>query len=248
MSTTSKLLRVGGVLYLVTIHTLVLCAVFRPALLAPFQDMFGQARRANNFVADMFAYHARMDASVPRGADIFFGDSITQSLATAAVSPRAINYGIGTLDSAQLLAALPAYQSVKRANTLYLAIGTNDFLSGRQAGLDLRMRGIAALLPLGTPVVWSSIMPIAGKHASSAEIMAINRRIRELCSGRPRCIFVDTWALLTSADGRAAGIFFLRDGIHLSETGYAAWIGGLRAAASAVSSPADASAIPSAAQ
>ena len=45
-----------------------------------------------------------MDSLVPVGATVFIGDSITQGLATSAVVPLSVNYGIGgdtTQDSAR---------------------------------------------------------------------------------------------------------------------------------------------------
>jgi hypothetical protein len=63
--------------------------------------------------------HSWMDPSVPGGVAIFLADSITQSLATSAVVPYSINYGIGSHTSEQMLQELPAYQSLRRAATAF---------------------------------------------------------------------------------------------------------------------------------
>lgn len=43
----------------------------------------------------MVYFYERMDADVPDSSVIFIGDSITQGLCVAAVSPLSVNYRIG---------------------------------------------------------------------------------------------------------------------------------------------------------
>ena len=50
-----------------------------------------QKKQALNHYNEMLAYHKRMDGNIPENAVIFIGDSLTQSLAVAAISPLSVN-------------------------------------------------------------------------------------------------------------------------------------------------------------
>jgi hypothetical protein len=171
----------------------------------------------------MMIYHRAMDASVPAGAAIFLGDSITQGLATAAVAPYAVNYGIGSATTSELLGNLPAYRSLDRAGVVFLLVGINDIGRGQTAGLEDRLRQISAAIPSDRPLVWSGIMPAYVERADAVAILEANSAIREICASRPGCVYVDTHAAL------ADPALFV-DGVHPNAAGYAIWIEALRAA------------------
>lgn len=213
-------------LYLIALHLLLALLVWKTDFLPKVQTLlFASAPRPDPHVANMLAYHRGMDPSVPDGAAIFLGDSITQSLATAAVAPRAINYGIGFATTGNLLAHLPEYQSLQRASVVYLMIGVNDLLLGQATGLHDRLRQIARALPADRRVVWSGLMPVFSPEVPPAQITAANTVIRTVCAERARCTYVDTVALF------AADPSLMRDGIHPNQQGYARWIEALQKAA-----------------
>ena len=124
------------------------------------------ANAPNPHVPNMLQYHGWVNSSAPEGAAIFLGDSITQGLATAAITPYAINFGIGFQTSAQLLSNLPAYSSLSKARVLFLEIGTNDLAMGQSAGLAERYAKIIQTLPPNTPLIWSGVMPQRLWHSS----------------------------------------------------------------------------------
>ena len=111
-------------------------------------------------IAKMLQHQRWMDDAIPAGAVIFLGDSITQGLATAAVAPTSINYGIGTSTTADLIGALPTYKSLERAGTVVLAIGINDLARGMRSDLTSRYQQIVATLPSAASLVWSSLLPV----------------------------------------------------------------------------------------
>jgi hypothetical protein len=173
--------------------------------------------------------HAQMDASVPAGAAVFLGDSITMALATAAVEPRAVNYGIGWQRSDQLLVSMKGYGSLQRAGRVFVMIGTNDLLQGREAGIGERYRAILSTIPAGIPVVMSSPPPIGpitfyGVHkVEDAAVRQAGIEARAACAADPRCRFVDTYSLLKGTEGA-----LLPDQIHLAPPGYTLWIRALK--------------------
>src|SRR5690606_20524643 len=144
--------------YLIGLHALLAILLLKTDFMPRLKARFAPAQTVSKaHVENMLAYHRAMDASVPPGAVVFLGDSITQSLATAAVAPHAINYGIGGATTRDLIGQLPVYQSLTRASRIYLLIGINDLIQGQAAGLDQRLQAIASTLPPGVPIVWSGI-------------------------------------------------------------------------------------------
>jgi hypothetical protein len=156
--------------------------------------------------------HARMDASIPAGACLFLGDSITQGLATAAVCDRSVNLGIGSQSTRELAASMRAYHALARAGRVFVMSGAND----RGAG---DFMAIARQLPAGTPVVWSGAASLDGSTRGDAA------KAQAACATLRGCTYIDTQALL---DPLGADAYL--DGLHLSPKGYAAWIAALKSA------------------
>lgn len=182
--------RAAFVVYLVALHGLVAVMLWRwPS--------------PPSHVERMQAIHAYVDATVPDGAALFLGDSHTQRLAVAAVADRAVNFGISWQKSSDL--RVPA--SVNRARVVYLLIGTNDVVTGRDPLPDLRR--IASEIP--GPLVWTGIPPIRG------QAQPVNAAIEQLCREHPSCVYVEPPTDM------------LPDGVHFSPAGYADWVRRLQA-------------------
>ena len=212
--------------YIIGVHLLVAVLIFKTDFIPKVKAKFLATTTATNPHGErMIVYHQAMDASVPAGATIFLGDSITQGLATAAVSPSSVNYGIGSETTSELLANLPKYQSLERASAAFLMIGINDIGQGKTQHLASQLRAVAAAIPKDLPLVWSGIMPAYSVKIDPAQITAANRAIQEICAARGNCIYVDTQELLS-----AGGANLFRDGVHPNDQGYAIWITALRKA------------------
>ena len=185
------------------------------------------------FIAMMRGVHAWMDESVPSGATIFIGDSITMALATAAVAPYSVNYGISSQRSDQLIKSMDIYQSIARASRVFVMIGTNDVLQGREADIQSRYQSILAKIPANIEVVMSSIPPVGdvffadGRKVDEKNLRDVVAVAKTVCEADKRCRFVNTYEAL-SANGKPTQGVLLPDQIHLSPKGYQLWIEALR--------------------
>lgn len=210
--------------YLTVLHLLLAGLVIATDVPGAIQHRLSGTAAPNAHVQRMVGYHATMEPFVPPGATIFLGDSITQGLATTAVAPDSVNYGVGALTTRDLLNNLPVYRSLARSRAVFLMVGINDIGQGATQGLPQRLREISEGLPADVPLVWSAIMPSL-RPADRAGIEAANTAIRALCSARRNCVFVDTGPLFSGG-----GAAFYEDKVHPNAAGYAAWIGALRSA------------------
>ena len=184
------------------------------------------------FISMMRGVHAWMDESVPAGATIFIGDSITMALATAAVSPNSVNYGISWQRSDQLIQSMDIYKSMARASRVFVMVGTNDVLEGREADIQSRYQTILAKIPANIEVVMSSIPPVGdvvinGRKIDDKNVRAVVAFAKTVCEADKRCRFVNAYEAL-STDGKPTQGVLLPDQIHLSTKGYQLWIEALR--------------------
>jgi len=216
--------------YIIALHLFSVVLVAKTDFIPRLKGKFGMAGVPNLYVQNMIRYYLWMDELVPEKSVVFLGDSITQSLVTAAVAPYAINYGIGGENTAELLDAIPSYKSLDRASAIVLAIGINDLAQGMKEGLNDRYQRIVAALPRENTLIWSSVMPAKGWKINSLDIVEANRTIKTLCQKRENCVFVDTWSFLADANGQMIQHYFHGDGVHLSLDGYREWILALKQA------------------
>ncbi len=184
----------------------------------------------------MLRYHLRMDGNVPDGAVLFVGDSLFQGLCTDAVACPSVNYGIGQDTTVGVLARLPQYRSLLRASALVLEIGANDMNRRDNRQIIENYRRILDAVPRSVPVVCCAMLPVNEGLLSPPE-KSVNARIREfnaslkaLCSGDPRCVFVDPTSRLVDAEGNLAAALQDGDGVHPNSDGNRIWIEELRTA------------------
>lgn len=215
--------------YIILIHALLVAILLKPDLPNKVLVKLGAAKLNNPQLDRMLIYHSAMDSSIEPDATIFLGDSITQSLATASVTDKGINFGIGQQTTREMLTALPMYKSLSRVKRVFIAIGINDVLRGEADGITSRFLQIAAHIPANTPIVWSAIIPTLAKSADTEAILKLRDESREFCKSLPNCKFIDTPSLFLDANGTPDPSNYL-DGLHLSEKGYRLWIDAMKAA------------------
>jgi lysophospholipase L1-like esterase len=216
--------KIAWMCYVVVLHLAVLAAAFNSSMLRRAAYDIGIAPEPEDSrVKWMRQVHQRMDAVVPDGAVIFLGDSITQSLATAAVTPLSVNYAIGGQRSDELLESMRQYSAISRSSAVVIMIGTNDILEDKAVDFEARYREILTSVPAGIPVYFNSIPPIAWNEKSGSAVDEANRASRAACANDNRCIYVDVWAGLTAAGTPLDGML-QPDGVHLRPAAYARWI------------------------
>jgi lysophospholipase L1-like esterase len=229
--------------YLVLVHALLGLALAKSDLLPKVTDKLIEtgliqssalSEPEHECMTMMKRVHGHMDRFVPSGATVFLGDSLTMSLATSALAPFAINYGIGGQRSDQLIKSMDLYGSMARAGTVVIAIGTNDLLQAQEEGIGSRYRAILEKIPPNVRVVMSSVPPIGdvwrrGRHMKASSVRDVVSVAEESCRSDSRCIFVDAYTTLTK-DGTPLPDVLDRDGVHLSPHGYELWMSELRIA------------------
>lgn len=180
----------------------------------------------------MVTYHERVDGNVPDGAVIFIGDSITQGLAVVAVTPLAVNYGIGKDTTVGVLKRVPLYKSLPRAEAIVLTIGVNDL---RERSHDEQMSNYGLILEQmlpEVPLIVCAIHPVDERvwvePEFNARIEAINEALELLCSEYPQSHFVDYGDAFVDDAGQLDSRYHVGDGLHLSTAGYEVWIEALR--------------------
>ena len=222
--------------YLIAVHALLVVALVKTDLIPRVAVKFGLAKplipEEESIIPRLRAVHQQMDSSVPAGATIFLGDSITMALATAAIAPYSVNYGIGWQRSDQLIKSMDIYESIKRAGQVVIMIGTNDILQGREPGIETRYQAILAKIPSNVAVTMSSVPPIGsiefgGRKIADTRVQYAVAGAKHACEADRRCRFVNAYEVLTSNRSPLPGVL-LEDGIHLAPKGYELLIGAIR--------------------
>lgn len=173
------------------------------------------------------------DAAAPRGAVVLLGDSIFEGLDTTALTPGALNFGIGGDTSRGLLDRISRYSSLTAARAIFLEIGINDLLHSTRDDVVANYRRILAALPNQPRLYLIGILPIderafvaaCGDLASNATIARLNLGIRELCLRRDNCVHLQPFG-----GGALLPAYHNGDGVHLSEAGYGALETAIKAA------------------
>jgi len=172
--------------------------------------------------------HKRQDANTPEDITVFIGDSITQGLATSAVSTLSINYGIGSDTTQGVLKRITAYQSLHKAKAMVLAIGVNDLKRRNDQEIIANFQKILTLIPTDLPVILSAILPVdetvPSMKLKNKRITHLNKLIFELANKFTNVIFLDASQQLQSVDLNLNSHFHIGDGLHLNAQGYDVWI------------------------
>ena len=216
----------AGSTYLILIHLLLVAVLWKSDFISKVQVKLGLSTSETlSFYQLMTLYHQRMDSSIPEGGVIFIGDSITQALATAAITQPSVNFGIGTDTTQGVVERLPLYQSIKKSKAVVLAIGVNDIYQQVDL-LETRTnyRTILDSIPSGIPVIATSILPIGSvaesEHFTNADIISLNSDIEALANEYSNVHYLDASKDMKGDAEFLPQEFHIGDGVHLSATGY----------------------------
>ncbi len=223
-----------GFTYLLLIHLLLAVVLWKSDFIDKVQLKLGiSSSDTLSFYEQTTLYHQRMDSSIPDGAVIFVGDSITQALATSAVAAATVNFGIGTDTTLGVVERLPLYQSIERSTAVVLAIGVNDIYQQVDT-LETRAnyKNILDSMPADISVIAASVLPIGpvaeNEHFTNADITALNKDIKALANEYSHVVYLDVSEKLRDETGFLPPEFHIGDGVHLSQSGYRILINSLR--------------------
>lgn len=165
----------------------------------------------------------------------FIGDSLTEAGRWEEWFPdeEVANYGVGGDTSDDVIARLPQVIEA-HPSTVVLLIGTNDLAWRRSAEHVVRnIETILVRLRRDLPdsqILVQSVMP---RDRESAEIVReINRHLWQFAPS-VRAQYLDLWPLLALPDGEL-NPEYSGDRLHLTDTGYEAWLSELRPALEAL--------------
>lgn len=227
--------------YLVVLHVLLIAACistdFLPRVAARLHLTASPPSEAELLLHMMRTVHSQVDATVPEGATLFLGDSITMFFATSALAADSVNYGIGWQRTDQLIDSMDRYRSMHRAARVVVTIGTNDLLQHRSHGIEARYRAILAKIPAHASIVMSSVPPLGNNvvHDRGIAVDDVRRVVasaQAACEADQRCRFVNAYEALTVQGHPAPGVL-MTDDIHLTPEGYARWFAAMRPAMAA---------------
>lgn len=187
------------------------------------------------FYDNMLGSHLQLDGSVEAGSVIFLGDSLTQGLNVAAVTDRAINYGIGMDTSLGLLQRIPQYKSLTKASTVVIAIGINDLIRVKRSPYNIlknyqQILNIVTSVNTEAAIVLQAVFPVderVGLVGTNEKIIEINSRLQSLAKTNGY-EFVNLYPLFVGNQGNLKQKLHVGDGLHLSSEGYRLWIQALK--------------------
>ncbi len=178
---------------------------------------------------DKFTQH---DVAVPppREAILFIGSSsivMWSSLTRDFPHHTVINRGFSgseLFDSAHYADRI-AIPYAPRQIVVYA--GENDLQNGKSpedvhASFKTFVSRVHAALPK-TRIAFISIKPSPSRAKIAAQVVAANALIAATCKADPRLAYIDIHTPMLDTQGKPRPELFLKDMLHLNETGYALW-------------------------
>lgn len=185
---------------------------------------------ANPFEGDIQAFEAADAESMPpAGQVLFVGSSSIRMWDTDRWFPGLgiINRGFGGSTMADAVHFFDRIVTPYRPRAIFLYEGDNDIAGGCTAEEVrddfLRFAALVEEKLPGTPLYYLPIKPSIARWNVVGEMRRANCLINIVIRDHAWMHYVDTSDALIGPDGRPRPEFYLEDGLHLSEDGYALW-------------------------
>ena len=113
-------------------------------------------------------------------------------------------------------------------SAVVIYVGANDIGNGNwKTGSDTAADAILLLKKLSSslkkiPIYYISVCPCPGRPEAGEEISVCNAKIKKWCSAKPYVYYLNA-ASYVSKDGEAYEKYYLSDGLHPNNAGYAVW-------------------------
>ena len=163
---------------------------------------------------------------------VFLGDSLTDYVGFDEIlrNPNIRNRGIAGDTTLGVLNRLDEVISLRPAK-LFVLIGTNDILFGRNA--DEIIQSITQIISRvqnespDTKIYLQSLFPVNNikfkTNRPIETIRAVNERIKSTAD-EMHCTFIDLYPLLMNESGDALDVQYTIDGLHLNGKGVVKWV------------------------
>lgn len=221
------------VFYLLFLHFTLAVVVVKSDFIQRVENKLGinNEKEIKDHYKNMVAYHSRVDKNLPNGTTLFIGDSHIQGLSVSAVTPLAVNYGIGNDTTLGVIKRLPYYaKSLSTSEAVVIAIGFNDMRFREVEDISANVKKLLASLPKHVRIILCAVHPV-GKNLPARlrqTIAEINDAYQAISREYSNVEYHDTFSSLISADGYLPQQYLLSDGVHLSVKGNQVWIDSLR--------------------
>lgn len=170
----------------------------------------------------------------PKGQIVFVGSSSVRLWDTGKSFPKhkIINRGFGGSQAEDVLHFFKRIVLKYKPRLVVLYVGDNDVAAGKSkekilADTEEILFRLHKALPK-TRLVYIAIKPSLARWEMIGKMRAVNERIKALSELTPYMEFIDVDAPMLGKDGKPLKSLFAKDGLHLSEKGYALWSGLVR--------------------
>lgn len=166
---------------------------------------------------------------------LFLGDSITDyyDLDKYYEGYKVVNSGISGDQTSDILDDLPKRAYVYNPSTVFLLIGTNDYIHDKKEDVTIKnIKEIVDKLNKNLPnakIYLESIYPINNTNdkkisksmvsvRNNNSIKKINSELKKYCNNK-NCTYLDIYSLLEDKDGNLK-LEYTKEGLHISDEGY----------------------------
>ena len=167
----------------------------------------------------------------PEGAILFVGSSSIRRWETAKSFPAltTLNRGFGGSQIRDVTRYFTRIVNKYRPHTIVFYSGDNDVAAGRTVDQVVDdytqfVNLVEQQLP-NTHIVYVPIKPSLARWKFWPAMRGANQRIEVLCESATTWHYADTATPMLTSEGSPRPELFVKDGLHLSDEGYALWTG-----------------------
>ena len=192
----------------------------------------GQDTAADRWEPEIRKFEEQDKKSPPSaGANLFVGSSSIGLWKLPASFPNhvCINRGFGGSQLADSARYAERIVIPSKPSVVVLYAGDNDIASGKtplavRDDYRILRDKIQAALP-ETKIVVISLKPSPSRWKFREQAQEANRLLREEVAAGKNQTFVDVWKPMLGEDGMPRADLFVKDNLHMNETGYKVWNG-----------------------
>ena len=170
------------------------------------------------------------DGDSKPGSVLFIGSSSIRAWNLTKWFPEhaTINHGFGGSEVSDSLQFFDRIVKPLKPSMILMYAGDNDIAKGKTADVvhvDFQSFARRVKTDLGpeTKLAFIAIKPSLKRWALSGEMSKANAQIAEDCAKDDQLEYVDIWNPMLGKDGKPMPDLFIKDGLHLSDKGYAMW-------------------------